>query len=165
MSLRYLKIKKHPQTFLRLFGISPDQFEKIMGKLYRLWEKRVIARYKRPGRDFKLSLEDMVLMLLLYYRCYITQEFIGFLFNKVKRFIILGKRSAILLRLRFESPLTRGLSMYPRVDQYPSTTLLFINRSHPFLMEQPFMRIRVIKVWIRDTLILRFLIKLRKIIR
>lgn len=81
MSLRYLKIKKHPQTFLHLFGISPDQFEKIIEKLSPLWEKRVIGRYKRPGRDFKLSLEDMVLMLLLYYRCYITQEFIGFLFN------------------------------------------------------------------------------------
>jgi IS5 family transposase len=81
MSLIYLKIKKHPQTFLRLFGISPVQFEKIMTKLHPLWKKRVIARYKRPGRDFKRSLEDMVLMLLLYYRCYITHEFIGFLFN------------------------------------------------------------------------------------
>lgn len=81
MSLRYLKIKKHPQTFLRLFGISPKQFEKIMTQLTPLWEKQVIGRYKRPGRDYKMSLEDRVLMLLLYYRCYITQEFIGFLFD------------------------------------------------------------------------------------
>lgn len=81
MSLRYLKIKKRPQTFSRLFGISPDQFEKIMIKLHPLWVERIIKRYKRPGRDLKLSIEDMVLMLLLYYRCYMTQEFVGFLFN------------------------------------------------------------------------------------
>jgi len=81
MSLRYAKIKKHPNIFLRLFGVTPVQFEQIIEKLTPLWEKEVLGKYKRPGRDFKLDLEDMVLMLLLYYRSYMTQMTVGFFFN------------------------------------------------------------------------------------
>jgi hypothetical protein len=81
MSLRYVKIKKKPTVFQRLFGISPQQFEIIFQKVQPLWEKKLKQEYKRPGRDFKLSLEDMILMLLLYYRSYATQIFIGYLFN------------------------------------------------------------------------------------
>jgi hypothetical protein len=40
-----------------------------------------INRYKRPGREYKLDLADMLLMLLLYDRSYITQVFIGYLFG------------------------------------------------------------------------------------
>ena len=81
MASRYIKFKKNPNTFLRLFGITPPQLEKIVEKLTPIWEKKVLNRYKRPGRDFKLSLEDMILMLLLYYRSYTTQIFVGCLFN------------------------------------------------------------------------------------
>ena len=81
MSLSYKKIKKSPSTFSRLFGITVPQFEVIMKKLCPLWDRKVISKYKRPGRDFKLSLEDMVLMLLLYYRSYITMLFVGYLFG------------------------------------------------------------------------------------
>ena len=41
----------------------------------------VISGYKRPGRDYKLDLSDMVLMLLLYYRSYVTQIFVGYMFG------------------------------------------------------------------------------------
>jgi hypothetical protein len=81
MSLEYAKLKNRPTTFRRLFGVKPSEFETIMIKAHPVWGKRVIGRYKRPGRDYKLELEDMILMLLLYYRSYITQEFIGILFG------------------------------------------------------------------------------------
>lgn len=81
MSLRYEKIKKCPQVFLKLFGVTPVQAEKIVKELEPIWDKKVIGRYKRPGRDFKLSLEDMLLILLLYYRSYVTQLYVGFLFG------------------------------------------------------------------------------------
>ena len=81
MSIRYLKIKKSPRIFNRLFGVSIFQFEEILSKVEPSWQKRVIEKYKRPGRDYKLDVPDMVLMLLLYYRSYITQEFVGFLFG------------------------------------------------------------------------------------
>jgi len=81
MSLRYNRIKNHPTLFKRLFGVSVCEFEIILQAVSPAWEKRVIGLYKRPGRNYKLDLADMVLMLLLYYRSYTTQMFIGFLFG------------------------------------------------------------------------------------
>ena len=81
MSVRYIKIINHPKIFLRLFGVNPVQFSEILTKVTPLWEKQVLGRYKRPGRNFALFLEDMVLMVLLYYCSYITQMFVGFLFG------------------------------------------------------------------------------------
>jgi len=81
MSIKYTKLNRYPKIFSRLFGLSPLHFEEVMKKLHPLWQKKVVSRYKRPGRDFKLELEDMVLMLLLYYRSYSSQLFVGVLFD------------------------------------------------------------------------------------
>jgi hypothetical protein len=81
MSLKYTKISKSPIIFNRLFGVSVSQFDEILLKIEPQWEKQVINLYKRPGRDYKLELADMLLMLMLYYRSYITQMFIAFLFG------------------------------------------------------------------------------------
>lgn len=81
MSLRYIKAKKHPTIFIRLFGVSVTQFELILARVEPLWQQKVLSQYKRPGRDYKLDVADMVLMLLLYYRSYTTQLFVGFLFG------------------------------------------------------------------------------------
>ena len=59
MSLRYARIKSKPIFFQRLFGISPQHFKVIFQKVQSLWEKKLKREYKRPGRDFKLSLEDI----------------------------------------------------------------------------------------------------------
>lgn len=81
MALRYTKIAHTPILFHRLFGISVGQFEVIIEKVRPLWNARVLDKYKRPGRHFKCELEDMVLMLLLYYRSYVTQLFVGYMFG------------------------------------------------------------------------------------
>ena len=81
MSLRYTKIRKNPKTFQRLFGLSVEQFEIILQKVAPKWQSTVISSYKRPGRDYKLDLSDMLLMLLLYYRSYVTQIFVGYMFG------------------------------------------------------------------------------------
>src|ERR1700729_4391094 len=81
MSLTYTKIKKHPTTFKRLFGVSVEEFERILKAVDPQWEKKVIKKYKRPGRNYKLDLASQILVLLLYYRSYISQEFVGYLFG------------------------------------------------------------------------------------
>jgi hypothetical protein len=81
MSLKYTKIRKNPIIFNRLFGVSVSQFDEFLLKIEPQWEKQVIHCYKRPGRYYKLELADMLLMLMLYYRSYITQMFVGFLFG------------------------------------------------------------------------------------
>ncbi|MBL3285223.1 IS5 family transposase domain protein [Rickettsiales endosymbiont of Paramecium tredecaurelia] len=79
--IRYSKIAKHPRVFLRLFGMELEKFEIIIKKLEKIWDKRVVGQYKRPGRNYKLGLEEMTLMLLMYLRTYSTMMQIGFMFN------------------------------------------------------------------------------------
>lgn len=81
MTVRYTKLAKHPRIFLRLFGITVTEFKKLVKKLEQKWEKSVTSKYKRPGRNYKLSLEQMLLMLLMYYRTYSTMIQIGFIFG------------------------------------------------------------------------------------
>ena len=66
MSLKYIKIKKSPIIFNRLFGVSVSQFDEILLKIEPQWQKQVINRYKRPGRDYKLEPADMIFMLDLF---------------------------------------------------------------------------------------------------
>lgn len=74
--LKYGKIKKHSSIVNRLFGMSIAQFDDILQKNGAFMAKKVIGGYKRSGRDYKLDLLDMVLMLLLYYRSYVRQIFV-----------------------------------------------------------------------------------------
>jgi len=81
MSLKYAKIRKNTKTFHRLFGITPQEFDIILQKVEPMWHERIISSYKRPGRNYKMDLSDMILMLLLYYRSYITHVFVGYMFG------------------------------------------------------------------------------------
>ena len=81
MSISYKLISQKPIIFSRLVGMKVKDFESILEKPTPLQQKKVLAAYKRPGRDFKLDLADMLMMLLIYYRSYITQEFLGYLFG------------------------------------------------------------------------------------
>lgn len=81
MPISYTVISRKPIVFNRLVGMQVKDFESILEKLTPLWEKKVLGAYKRPGRDFKLELADMLMMLLIYYRSYISQEFLGYLFG------------------------------------------------------------------------------------
>ena len=81
MSISYKVISRKPIIFNRLVGMQVKDFEVVLEKLTPLWEKKVLSAYKRPGRNFKLSLAEMLMMLLIYYRSYITHEFLGYLFS------------------------------------------------------------------------------------
>jgi hypothetical protein len=79
--IRYEKLKKHPQIFLRLSGLHLEEFEIIKCKIKSLWETQAMRQHP-AGRPRELvNLEDQLLCLLIYYRTYITQEFLGYLFN------------------------------------------------------------------------------------
>lgn len=81
MTVSYKKISKHPKIFLRLLGVTREEFDILASKLELQWEQKVINKYKRPGRNYKLSIQQMLMMLLLYYRSYSTQMQIGFMFG------------------------------------------------------------------------------------
>ena len=87
------RLRRNPDTFRRLTGISPEDFDQVLADLCPLYEEAEKERLGRPdreraiggGRNFKLALEDRLLMLLMYYltyyRLYVTHEFLGFLFE------------------------------------------------------------------------------------
>lgn len=83
------RLRKNPQIFRRLTGISVEKFDEILKKLepkYEAWKKKRVLRMKRKrkeggGRKRNLALEDRLLMLLMYYRVYVTHAFLGFLFE------------------------------------------------------------------------------------
>ena len=87
------RLRGNPDTFRRLTGISPEDFDQVLADLRPLYEEAERERLGRPdreraiggGRNFKLALEDRLLMLLMYYlmyyRLYVTHEFLGFLFD------------------------------------------------------------------------------------
>ena len=82
MSLCIKKLKRRPQVFLRLTGVCVEDFEKIVKKCSPVWKKRVVTPKKLSGRPYGLKdLETHVLCLLLYYRVYTSQLFLGFLFG------------------------------------------------------------------------------------
>ena len=83
------RLKKSRKTFRRLTGINPREFDNLLEKLiprYQAWNdarlsKRTRMRKPGAGGQFQLELADRLLMLLIYYRCYTTHVFLGFLFQ------------------------------------------------------------------------------------
>jgi len=87
--LTYEKLSKKPGMFRTFTGLTPEEFDKIYAQLeqqYPLYEQKRLTQKKRKraigaGRPFKLSLKERMLMLLMYYRLYITYALIGYLFD------------------------------------------------------------------------------------
>jgi hypothetical protein len=82
------RLRKTPKTFRRLTGITPAAFDRLLDQLTPRYEQAEARRKARPGRKRKpgggrkhaLALADRLLMLLVYYRTYVTHAFLGFLF-------------------------------------------------------------------------------------
>jgi hypothetical protein len=83
------KLRKRPQIFRRLTGISPEKFDWLLSKispLYEAWNEKRLSRPDRKraiggGRSCSLDLSDRLLMLLMYYRMYTTHMMLGFIFG------------------------------------------------------------------------------------
>jgi len=74
-------------SFHRLTGVSVATFDQMLARLRGPWDAAA-RRKAKPGRPWGIGgLEDRLLVLLLYYRCYVTQEFLGF-FYQVDRSVI-----------------------------------------------------------------------------
>ncbi len=79
------KLAKKPKIFKRLTGITPDKFNKLVCELEPLFRQAEIKRKSRSNRQrkigaggkCKLTLEQNLFLLLLYYRTYVNHVFIG----------------------------------------------------------------------------------------
>ena len=78
--LTYEKATRSPKTFQAITGMTRPQFALLYADVEQKYDKAEAARLsKRPrkrsigaGRRFALSLQNRLLMLLFYYRTYIT---------------------------------------------------------------------------------------------
>jgi hypothetical protein len=85
----YEKLRRKPSLFRMFTGLSAGEFDQLVTDLepvYLARKAKRSARRPRPrkpgaGRKVKLLLVDRLLLTLLYYRTYVTQEFVGFLFG------------------------------------------------------------------------------------
>jgi len=78
----YRKLSRHPLIFRRITGLSLEQFSNLIKKLRPIWRRTHLNKKKLAGRPYGVgSLENQLLCLLLYYRTYTTQLFIGFNFS------------------------------------------------------------------------------------
>ena len=83
------RLKKSPASFRSLTGLTPAAFDALLAELTPRYEQAAARRKDRPGRRRKpgagpkhaLALADRLLMLLVYYRTYVSHAFLGFLFG------------------------------------------------------------------------------------
>lgn len=80
-------LKKRPKHLQNFTGLTVEQYEMLCEAVtIKLNEEKKSVRRDRQravggGRKADLSVEDQVLVVLMYYRLYITQILLGYLFN------------------------------------------------------------------------------------
>ena len=86
--MNILKLKQNPKIFSRVFGIEPAKFDELVAKVHPLWIKAEEKRLrhsrkikKGSGRKYGVTFEEMIAMLLLYARAYVTHAFLSALFD------------------------------------------------------------------------------------
>ena len=108
MSL-YRKLSRKPNLFLSVTGMNLHQFQTLLPQFELVAEKFEQRRKRRVvvtgqerqrqiggGARFANDLSDRLLMLLLYYRLYLTQELMTLLFTAEDKSVIC--RSIQLMR-------------------------------------------------------------------
>jgi DDE superfamily endonuclease/Helix-turn-helix of DDE superfamily endonuclease len=87
--LNYKSLSKRLSLFRSLTGVEVSEFDKIHASVqakYVEYEAKRLSRENRKrkvgaGHPFKLQLQERLLMLLVYYRLYITSTLTGVLFD------------------------------------------------------------------------------------
>ena len=87
--MSYTRLSKKPRLFRSFTGLEIFEFDTICREIelrYQEYEKKRLSKKRRirnigAGRPFDLKVRDRFVMLLVYYKLYITYTLSGFLFN------------------------------------------------------------------------------------
>jgi hypothetical protein len=87
--MSYARLSRTPLLFKSFTGLDISEFDVICREIeskYDEYERKRLSNRKRErdigaGRPFKLKAKERFLMLLVYYRLYITFTLSGFLFD------------------------------------------------------------------------------------
>ena len=83
------KLRQKPQHFYRFTGLRVNAFDELLQALEPVYNEREYQRKTRRERQralgggaaFRLTLADRLLMTLVYFRLYVTQPFLSYLFS------------------------------------------------------------------------------------
>lgn len=84
------KIMKRPKQFTKFAGFTVKQFQNLSGRMLNIWEEAEIKRLSSKGRKRKVGggmkyrlklMDEKLLLILMYYRHYFTQEVLSYLFD------------------------------------------------------------------------------------
>ena len=141
--LSYERLSRKPSLFKSFTGLSVQEFDDIYDKklakkyvkyeIQRLSKRKDRKRDIGAGRPFKLNLKDRSLMLLVYYRLYITYTLSGFLFDLDQSTVCRDiQKIEKLIRACVPIPqkiygITKRLKTPDEVEQYFPGVLAFID--------------------------------------
>jgi hypothetical protein len=83
------KLRRKPKHFHNFTGLTPQQFDELLLALKPIYQQAEEERLENPnrlrargaGRSFKLKLPERLLMSLMYFRLYVTQSLLSYLFD------------------------------------------------------------------------------------
>jgi DDE superfamily endonuclease/Helix-turn-helix of DDE superfamily endonuclease len=119
--LSYGRLSKKPAIFRSFTGLDVTEFDSVYGEVesrYSDFERERLSGRERKnevggGRPFKLELRDRLLLLLVYYRLYVTSTLVGFLFD-VDHSTVLRDTHMLELLVRECLPLPRKVQKITR---------------------------------------------------
>src|SRR4051794_3866389 len=151
--LSYDRLSRKPLLFKSFTGLSVQEFDDIYNKeitkryhdyeLQRLSKRKNRKRDTGAGRPFKLDVKDRFIMLLVYYRLYITYTLAGFLFDldqsnicrdiqKIEKLI----RECVPIPQKIYK-ITKRLKTPEEVEQYFPGFLAFIDSTEQQIPTRP----------------------------
>ena len=119
------------RQFRTLTGVEVDTFRKLVDRLRPHWRERIEAAKNRSGRPWGVGgLEDHLLVLLILYRCAITQDFMACLYQTDKSTI-----SRSLRRIESLTARVLGVKRTIRVSRQEAEALIIDCTEQP--IERP----------------------------
>ena len=115
--LNYSRLSRKPLLFKSFTGLELSEFDSICKEVesrYPQYEIKRLSKRKRTrkvgaGNHFKLTVRNRFLMLLVYYRLYITHTLSGFLFDL--------DQSNVYRDIRYIEPLVKRCIPLPQIVQ------------------------------------------------
>ncbi len=110
----------HKLQFRSLTGVEADTFRKLVERLRPHWRERIEAPKNRSGRPWGVGgLEDHLLLMLIVYRCAITQDFMACLYRTDKSTV-----SRSLRRIEVVAARVLGVKRVVRVSRDEAEALI-----------------------------------------
>lgn len=132
----HTKLAKRPKQFLSITGLTVLQFDSLSKEIKKNYKntetKRLSKNRKRgigAGHKFDHSIKDRILMLLMYYRMYTTNDMLGMIFDLDK--------SNVMRDIRYLEPAVKQSIPIPAkkyADSKKLTTMVQLQQFFPELI-------------------------------